>query len=109
MLPPTMPKQPISPCSRSTTFIEPARPPQTPEVQPLTLTGRDLTPAGVADVARAGRQVEISGDAQARMHAARAALEQALADGRQMYGLTTGLGARVDEPMPDEDPAELSV
>ena len=32
--PPTMPKQPISPCARSTTFIEPERPPQTPLARP---------------------------------------------------------------------------
>ena len=32
--PPTMPKQPISPLSTSTTFIEPARPPQRPVARP---------------------------------------------------------------------------
>ena len=31
---PTMPKQPTRPCSRSMTFIEPARPPQTPVARP---------------------------------------------------------------------------
>src|SRR5436190_1998507 len=34
MLPPTIPKQPTRPCSRSITFIEPARLPQTPVARP---------------------------------------------------------------------------
>jgi histidine ammonia-lyase len=75
---------------------------------PLALTGHDLGPAGVVAVARLGRAVEIAPAGRARIEAGGAALEQALADGRPMYGLTTGLGARVGEALPPTDPAELS-
>ena len=38
---PTMPKQPTRPCSRSTTFIDPARPPQMPVARPsISATSR---------------------------------------------------------------------
>ena len=43
MLPPTIPKQPIRPCSRSMTFIEPARPPQVPVARPISSAA---SPAG---------------------------------------------------------------
>jgi histidine ammonia-lyase len=76
--------------------------------QPLPLTGHTLTPAGVADVARSGRLVEIVPAARARIASARTALEQALADGRLVYGLTTGLGARVGDPLPPERAPEQS-
>ena len=65
---------------------------------PLPLTGHTLTPAGVADVAHAGRTVTIAPAARARIASARTALERALAEGRLVYGLTTGLGARVGRP-----------
>jgi histidine ammonia-lyase len=42
------------------------------------------------------------------MHASRAALDRALAEGRPVYGLTTGLGARVGEAMAPGRAAEQS-
>jgi histidine ammonia-lyase len=74
----------------------------------LSLTGHGLTPADLADVARRGRPVEIAPSARERMGASRAALERALAENRPVYGLTTGLGARVVEAVAPERAAEQS-
>jgi histidine ammonia-lyase len=62
----------------------------------------------VADVAHRRRPVEISPTARERMAEARTALELALAEGRRVYGLTTGLGTRVAEPLPAEVAGEQS-
>jgi histidine ammonia-lyase len=77
-------------------------------LSPLALTGQTLTPAGVAEVAHSGRTVEIAPAARARIASARTVLEQALAEGRPVYGLTTGLGARVVDPLPPEQAREQS-
>jgi histidine ammonia-lyase len=57
----------------------------------------------------AGRPVAIAAAARERMAQSRAALEQALARNAPVYGLTTGLGARVVEPVAAERAAEQSV
>jgi histidine ammonia-lyase len=62
----------------------------------------------VADVA-AGRRVAIAPAARDRMAAARGALDAALAENAPVYGLTTGLGARVVEPVAPERAAEQAV
>jgi histidine ammonia-lyase len=72
----------------------------------LLVSGHTLTPADVADVALRGRPVQVAPAARERIEAARAALDRALADGRPVYGLTTGLGARVSEPVAPEHAAE---
>ena len=63
----------------------------------LVLTGADLTPGGVAAVARDGVKVTIAGAVADRLRASRAVVERHLADGQPVYGLTTGLGARAGE------------
>ncbi|HZQ15786.1 MAG TPA: aromatic amino acid lyase [Gaiellaceae bacterium] len=60
----------------------------------VALTGRDLTLAEVLRVAREGEGAEVAPEALARMRERRAAVEAALAEGREVYGLTTGVGAR---------------
>jgi histidine ammonia-lyase len=72
----------------------------------LVVTGHTLTPTDVAEVARRSRAVEVAPAARERMERARTALERALAEGRPVYGLTTGLGARVGEPLPPERAGE---
>jgi histidine ammonia-lyase len=57
----------------------------------------------------AGRRVGIAATARERMARSRAALEHALAQNAPVYGLTTGLGARVVEPVAAERAAEQSV
>ena len=61
----------------------------------LELTGHGLTPATIVSVARDRALVALHPDALARIEAGREVVERYLAEGREAYGLTTGLGARV--------------
>lgn len=76
--------------------------------EPLTLTGRGLTVAALAEVARRGRPVGLDPRALERMVAARAVVERHLRDGRPVYGLTTGLGERVSHALSPDVLAEFS-
>ena len=60
----------------------------------ITLTGSGLTLDELIAVARDGAQVEISADALAAMARARDVADRSLAEGRQAYGVTTGVGSR---------------
>ena len=74
----------------------------------VTLSGRDLTPAAVEDVARSRRRVAIAGEALDRMQQAQQAVERAVAAHTPVYGLTTGLGSGVTrsvDPAVEGDPA----
>ena len=57
----------------------------------------------VAQVARAGRRVELDPAAVERMRASRAVVERLVAEGRTAYGITTGFGTwpTWDRPRPD--------
>jgi histidine ammonia-lyase len=59
---------------------------------PVVLTGADLTVADVEAVARAGAPAELDVHARARMEEARAVIEELLAEGAVVYGVTTGFG-----------------
>ncbi len=74
----------------------------------LQVTGHTLTPADVAAVA-AGRPVAVTAEARERMSQSRAEVERALAENLPVYGLTTGLGERVVEPVAAERAAEQAV
>ncbi|HEY3765732.1 MAG TPA: aromatic amino acid lyase [Gaiellales bacterium] len=65
----------------------------------LQLTGYALAATDVADVAHRDRPVGIAAAARDRIGRARTVLEGALGEDRPVYGLTTGLGARVGEPL----------
>jgi histidine ammonia-lyase len=60
----------------------------------VTLTGSDLTLDEVVRVARGGERVKLAPSAREAMRAARAVVESAVADGREAYGVTTGVGVR---------------
>ena len=60
----------------------------------VTLTGSDLTLAGVLAVARGGERVGLAAEALRRMAAARAVADATRAAGTPTYGLTTGLGVQ---------------
>jgi histidine ammonia-lyase len=60
----------------------------------LALTGGSLTIDDVVHVARDGRDVTLDAGAIARMTAARAVVERAIADDVEAYGVTTGVGVR---------------
>jgi histidine ammonia-lyase len=77
--------------------------------QPVRITGRDLDLASLAAVARDGAPVEIDASARARIQDAHAAVERAARAGVPVYGVTTGLGARVIEPVDGAAAAEFSL
>jgi hypothetical protein len=58
------------------------------------LTGESLTLDDVVRVARALEPVALADTARERIRAARTVVEAALADGAEVYGLTTGVGVR---------------
>lgn len=53
---------------------------------------RSLSVADVVAVARDGRRVRLSDAARPAMHDSRAVVERVVADGRTVYGITTGFG-----------------
>jgi histidine ammonia-lyase len=61
----------------------------------ITLTGATLTLADVLAVARGRQTVRLDPRIAAPVAASRAVVEQVLAQGEAVYGLTTGLGANV--------------
>ena len=75
----------------------------------VRITGRDLTPATLAAVARGGARVEIGAGARARIEAAAAVVGRAAAAGRPVYGVTTGLGSRVVETLDGAAAAAFSL
>ena len=80
----------------------------TPELS--ALDGSHLTIADVARVAREpGLAPTLHPSARARMAAGRAVVEQAVASGRVVYGLTTGFGRFSDVAIPEADRGRLQV
>lgn len=76
---------------------------------PLQLTGTDLSIEAVTQVARQGRAVQLDDGARSRMLAGRRVVEDHLAADKPVYGLTTGLGARVTHRLSEADLADFSV
>jgi histidine ammonia-lyase len=73
----------------------------------LILTGRDLTVADIASVARDGRRVALAREAGERMRASRAVIERLVAQGETIYGVTTGFGDLADVRIESHQVAEL--
>jgi histidine ammonia-lyase len=76
---------------------------------PLELTGRGLTVEAIVGVARQGIPVALHSDAIARIESGRAVVERYLEEGREAYGLTTGLGARVGIRVSEADLGAVSL
>lgn len=66
----------------------------------VTLSGHGLTPKALTDIAN-GSTVALDEKALARMNQSRKAIDQAVLSGQPVYGVTTGLGPRVVDAMPD--------
>lgn len=79
------------------------------EPSPLVLDGRTLTIGGVVDVARRRVGVSIAPEALGRLEAERRVIDEAVDSGRAVYGVTTGLGARVGQRLDSADLAEMSL
>lgn len=75
---------------------------------PLVLTGEGCTPAAIVAVARRGAPVSLGDDALARLARDRRLVDEAVAEGRPVYGCTTGLGARATHALPVGELAEFS-
>ena len=71
----------------------------------VVLTGSDLTLAELVRVARADEPVEVTIE---RMQATREIVESAAAGGEEVYGLTTGVGAKKKAAVAPEDVAEFN-
>ncbi|HEX5468195.1 MAG TPA: aromatic amino acid lyase [Gaiellaceae bacterium] len=69
----------------------------------LVLDGGGLTLADVVRVAREGEPVELAADAIERMRESRALVERVVARGDEVYGMTTGVGARKKVRVPLEE------
>ena len=68
---------------------------------PIAITGDGLTIAELSAIARRRAEVTVAPDAVSRMARAAQALAAHLASGGPVYGVTTGLGARVGEAIGD--------
>ena len=74
----------------------------------VVLTGSDLTLGELVRVARGDEPVELAPAAVERMRATRAVVEAAAAAGDEVYGLTTGVGAKKKAAVAPEDVAEYN-
>src|SRR5512132_4464474 len=70
----------------------------------VVLTGGPLVIAEVVAVARGRVPVELGSEGRKRMAAAREVVERAVAEGRQVYGVSTGFGLLANTAV---DPADL--
>lgn len=73
----------------------------------LMLTGEPLSLSEIEAVALRGCRVDVAADAQARMAAGRARIEQILASGQTVYGVNTGFGKLADVRVPPDKLAQL--
>ncbi|MGH3066258.1 MAG: aromatic amino acid lyase [Gaiellaceae bacterium] len=74
----------------------------------VVLTGRDLTVEQLLRVARDGEEVEVSADAVELMRTARDVVDEAVASGASVYGVTTGVGMRRDARVERGEIAEFN-
>ena len=74
----------------------------------VVLTGSDLTLAELVRVARSDEPAELTPAAVERMRATRAVVETAAAGGQEVYGLTTGVGAKKKAAVAPGDVAEFN-
>ncbi len=82
--------------------------PETSSPAGIALDGASLTPETVAQIARAPLAVTLSRAARDRIAAGREVVERALASNEPVYGLTTALGDRVGERLPESVLREFS-
>ncbi len=73
----------------------------------LTISGNSLRWQDVASVARKGEAVDLAPAARARMHASRKVVEDHVAAGDVVYGVTTGFGKFAQIAIPVDKRAEL--
>src|SRR6266540_6196984 len=77
------------------------------ELERLVLSGGPLRIDEVVAVARGRVPVELSDEGRKRMSAAREVVERAVAEGRRVYGVSTGFGLLANTPIAPSDLREL--
>lgn len=75
----------------------------------IEIDGESLTLEQVEQVARAGAGVALAGVGRERIRRARAVVERAVAEGRVVYGVTTGFGRLSEVAIPREHIEELQL
>ena len=75
----------------------------------VLITGRDLDPIALSAVARGRAPVDIDPGARSRIEAAQRVVADAALNGRPVYGVTTGLGSRVIDPVNGAESAAFSL
>ncbi len=75
----------------------------------ITISGKGLTIEDVAKVSRGKAKVVVDKDAMTRVKKGRSILEQYVADGKKLYGVTTGFGDFSKVFISAEDAAQLQV
>src|SRR5579859_1916959 len=75
----------------------------------VAITGRDLDLPSIAAIAREGATVRIDSAARDRVQAAHGVVQRAARAGIPVYGVTTGLGSRVVDPVDQEQAAAFSL
>ena len=75
----------------------------------VVIDGRSLSLSSVERVACCGTRVELESGARNRMIASRKIVEQAVAEGRVVYGVSTGFGKLSDRVIPEKDLARLQI
>jgi len=76
-------------------------------MEPIVLTGENLTVRDVADAAARRREARIDPEARGRMEKSRALVEAAIAERRVVYGVDTGFGDLADTLIDEKDLAAL--
>src|SRR2546430_14729415 len=76
----------------------------------IAVTGEDLRPADVWEVAVEGAPADLSDESRERMARGRAVVERAMHDaGEQTYGVNTGFGRFVSRSIPEALADELQL
>ena len=75
----------------------------------ILLGDRPLTLAEVEQAARGSATVAVGSESRARMKKSRAVIDDAVRDGRVIYGVTTGFGELKDRHIPPDQVRELQV
>jgi len=73
----------------------------------VVLDGNSLSIEQIRDVARGGAKVSVSAAAKEKMQRSRDLLEQCVAEGKPLYGITTGIGEFARIRISTEQSAEL--
>ncbi|HEY5611137.1 MAG TPA: aromatic amino acid lyase, partial [Thermoanaerobaculia bacterium] len=76
-------------------------------MKPITIDGNSLNLDDLSVAASGGAEISLTPDARVKMEASRAIVEKALAEGRTVYGVTTGFGVFSEVAIPPDKVLQL--